>query len=73
MPRVSRIDKADLVYHITNRANGRQRIFSEDKDYLLFEHIVQEAQERTKMCIYSFSVMPNHWHFVISPRNAQKQ
>jgi len=69
MPRVSRIDKADLVYHITNRANGRQRIFSEDKDYLLFEHIVQEAQERTKMCIYSFSVMPNHWHFVISPRN----
>ena len=67
MPRVSRIDKADLVYHITNRANGRQRIFSEDKDYLLFEHIVQEAQERTKMCIYSFSVMPNHWHFVLQP------
>lgn len=69
MPRAPRIDEADLVYHIINRANGRQQIFHTEKDYLSFEKILGEAQERTGMRVYSYIVMPNHWHFVVSPQN----
>ena len=69
MPRAPRIDKADLVYHILNRANGRQQIFYTEKDYLAFEKTLEEAQRHTDMRIYSYIVMPNHWHLVISPRN----
>lgn len=69
MSRAPRIDKADFVYHILNRSNGRQQIFQTEKDYLSFEKILIEAQERTSMRVYSYIVMPNHWHFAVSPRN----
>ncbi len=69
MPRAPRIDKGNLVYHIINRPNGRQQIFHTEVDYLLFERTLQEAQERSGMRIYTYIVMPNHWHLAVSPRN----
>lgn len=69
MSRAPRIDVADFVYHVINRANGRQQIFHTRKDYLAFENILREAQDRVGMRIYSYVVMPNHWHIALSPRN----
>ena len=69
MPRASRIDKADFIYHLINRANGQQQIFYTEKDYLAFEKTLEEAQVRTEMRIYNYIVMPNHWHLAVSPRN----
>jgi putative transposase len=69
MPRPPRIDKAGFVYHVLNRSNGRQQIFQTEKDYLSFEKILTQAQERTNMRIYSYIVMPNHWHLAVSPKN----
>ena len=68
MPRVSRIDVAQEVYHILNRANARVQIFDDNKDYLDFEKILQEAVEKFDMRLLSYCVMPNHWHLVVYPK-----
>jgi hypothetical protein len=36
-----------FVYHVLNRANGKRRIFDHDRDYLAFERVLAEVQERT--------------------------
>ena len=68
MPRVSRIDVAQEVYHILNRANARVQIFDDNKDYLDFEKILQEAVEKFDMRLLAYCVMPNHWHLVVYPK-----
>ncbi len=67
MPRQPRIDFGDHVYHVINRANARVKIFETDKDYLLFEELLEEAKELIDMRILSYCIMPNHWHLVLYP------
>jgi len=69
MPRNSRVDIAGEIYHVINRANARMQIFNIDKDYQLFETVLKEAKNRTDIKIFSYCVMPNHWHLIVLPRN----
>jgi putative transposase len=48
------------VYHVLNRANAKRRIFEHDRDYLAFERVLGEVQERVPMRILAWCVMPNH-------------
>jgi putative transposase len=57
-----------FVYHVLNRANGKRRIFDHDRDYLAFERVLAEAQERVPMRILAWCVMPNHWHLLLWPQ-----
>jgi putative transposase len=68
MPRNARIDVAGEIYHVINRANARLQIFNTDKDYQLFETALEEAKKRTDIKIYSYCLMPNHWHIILSPK-----
>jgi len=68
MGRALRTDVGNHVYHILNRANARECIFKQDKDYQLFESILECAKERANMRILSYCIMPNHWHLVLYPR-----
>jgi len=68
MGRALRTDIADFVYHTLNRANARLPLFETEKDYRLFEQVLTEACERVDMRLYAYTVMPNHWHLVVSPR-----
>lgn len=68
MPRTARIDVGQEVYHILNRANARVQIFDDDKDYLDFEKILEEAVERFDMRLLAYCVMPNHWHLAVHPK-----
>lgn len=45
------------------------QIFDNDKDYTLFENTLAEAKDKVDMKILSYCVMPNHFHFVLQPRN----
>ncbi|MBI3074739.1 MAG: transposase [Parcubacteria group bacterium] len=69
MPRLARIDIGGQVYHVINRANGRMQIFSDKEDYLLFEKLLHDAKELVGMRILAYTLMPNHWHLVLHPRN----
>ena len=68
MPRAPRVDVGGMVYHVINRANGRQTIFHKKEDYLHFEHLLAAAKELNSMRILAYTVMPNHWHLVLHPR-----
>jgi putative transposase len=68
MPRVARVDKAGYVYHVINRAVMRLEIFESDDDYALVEKILKDTQEETGMQILAYTIMPNHWHFLLYPQ-----
>lgn len=69
MSRAPRIDVADLVYHVINRANARQTIFHSSEDYIHFEQLLKESAKRTDMRILGYVLMPNHWHLLLYPKN----
>jgi putative transposase len=68
MPRPLRTAPGGFVYHVLNRASGKRRIFDHDRDYLAFELVLAEMQERIPMRILAWCVMPNHWHLLLWPR-----
>lgn len=68
MPRQPRIAIGDTIYHVINRANGRATIFKNEKDYVHFEQLLEEAKELLDMRILAYCIMPNHWHLVLYPR-----
>lgn len=68
MPRPLRTAPGGFVYHVLNRANGKRRIFEHDRDYLAFESVLAEVQERVPMRILAWCVMPNHWHLLLWPQ-----
>ena len=67
MPRRSRADKSGGLYHALNCGNARQAIFRKDADYEAFERILSEGLELYEVSLYSFQLMPNHWHLVLRP------
>jgi putative transposase len=67
MPRLPRVDVGGLIYHIINRSTARVQIFYIEEDYDLFELVLEEAQEKFKMRILGYCIMPNHWHLILYP------
>ena len=68
MPRALRTAPGGFVYHVLNRAHSKRTIFHHARDYLAFERVLAEVQERVPMRILAWCVMPNHWHLVLWPR-----
>ncbi|WP_145418776.1 transposase [Planctomycetes bacterium K23_9] len=67
MPRQKRLDVAGGCYHALNRGNARQTIFRKEDDYAAFERVLGEGLERYCVQIFSYTLMPNHWHLVLRP------
>jgi len=67
MPRQPRNAIGGYVYHVLNRSNARVQIFDNNKDYQLFESVLEEGVEKFGMRILSYCIMPNHWHLVLYP------
>ena len=67
MPRPPRADEAGGLYHALNRGNCRAPIFHKDPDYEAFERILAEGRARYDVQLFSYQLMPNHWHLVLRP------
>lgn len=68
MPRKNRYAPGGVIFHVINRANARQRIFHDDKDYSSFVWLVREARTTFEVRVLAWCVMPNHVHLVLQPR-----
>ncbi|MCC7086050.1 MAG: transposase [Pirellulales bacterium] len=73
MPRQARRIVGGYIYHVLNRANGRQRLFKKDADFTAFENVVAEAREHVPLRILGYTVMRNHWHFVVWPKQGKHE
>jgi putative transposase len=70
MPRISRGISDELIYHVLNRGNAKQRIFHKDQDYVAFVRLLKEARHLFSVNIFAYCMMPNHFHFVLRPCQA---
>ncbi|GEM_PF-390817 len=52
----------DVVYHIYNRAVGRDNLFSNDGNYLFF--LEKWKKYLPYLDVYAYCLMPNHFHFL---------
>lgn len=67
MGRPKRADEAGCIYHMLNRANRRMEIFQKDADYEAFERVLTDAVANYQIELFSFCLMPNHWHLCVRP------
>jgi putative transposase len=63
-----KLNQAQLVSHITQRAAGREPLFVEDKDYLFLLGWLKDWVQQAEVALYAFCFMPNHVHLLISPQ-----
>ncbi len=68
MPRRPRICPANTCFHVLNRAVARLPLFEKPGDYEAFQRVLRETWDRIQLPIFAYSVMPNHWHFVVCPK-----
>jgi putative transposase len=57
-----------LIYHVLNRSVAGIQIFRTDKDFLAFERVLVQSLAKFPVDLLAYSVMPNHWHLVLRPR-----
>ena len=60
----------DVVYHITQRAAGKEPLFLEDNDYLFMLGLLKEVAQNNLLRMYAFCLMPNHAHLLFSTADA---
>src|SRR6266576_1084608 len=73
MPRRARSIVGGYAYHVLNRANGRLRLFKKEADFAAFDALIAEAIERVPLRIVGYTIMGNHWHFVVWPKQRQHE
>ena len=70
MARIARVVVEGVAHHVTQRGNGRQRVFHKDSDYRLYQQLLGEWAERYQLAIWAYCLMPNHVHLVCVPAKA---
>ena len=56
------------MYHVLNRSVAGMPLFRKEADYEAFERIMLEAHALHPIRILGWCLMPNHWHFILWPR-----
>jgi putative transposase len=65
-----KLNVPNLIFHITQRAAGKEPLFLEDGDYLFMLGLMKEISRNHSLNMYAFCLMPNHLHLLFSPANA---
>ena len=69
MSRIARIVLDGIPYHLTQRGNGRQQIFFEDRDYALYLNLLKANCQQQQLSIWAYCLMPNHVHLIALPKS----
>jgi putative transposase len=67
MPRPARQVLPLLPHHVTQRGNGRQRIFFGDEDYAIYVSLLRHYCGKSATSVWAWCLMPNHVHLILVP------
>ncbi len=70
MPRQPRIEYEDAMYHVLNRGNYRNAIFSVETSAELFEEVLFNTCGRFGWLLHAYVILSNHYHLVIKTPTA---
>jgi len=70
MARPLRIEYAGAHYHVMNRGNGRQAVFTEARDYELFLERLGQFSRQFEVGLLCYCCMPNHFHLYLRTEQA---
>ena len=65
--------ESGYVYHVLNRGVLRNQLFDTDCDYIAFEELILETFEEIPLPIFTYELMPNHWHFVVQATDSDDE
>ena len=69
MSRPLRVKYENACYHVINRGNRREVVFQDDSDSELFLEKLIEFAALYDVIIYSYCLLPNHFHLYIRTRH----
>ncbi len=67
MARMARLVVPGFPHHITQRGNGRQKVFFSDEDYVLFRELLAQNCRAAGVACWAYCLMPNHIHAILVP------
>lgn len=70
MARLARLVVPGIPHHVTQRGNGRARVFFHDGDYARYRDWLGEACRAHGVEAWTWVLMPNHVHLVLVPSDA---
>ena len=70
MARLARLVVPGLPHHVTQRGNGRQKVFFGDDDYELYRSLLAESCKAAGVACWAYVLMPNHIHAILVPEDA---
>nr|WP_229499295.1 transposase [Pseudoduganella ginsengisoli] len=69
MPRLLRIPSTCAPLHVVQRGHNRCEVFRREYDYLMYLAALQWALEHYRCDLHAYTLMTNHVHMLISPRD----
>ena len=70
MSRPLRIEYPDAWYHVMNRGRRGEDVFSAERDYDLFVHLLRESTQAWNVRVAAFCLMTTHYHLLIQTPEA---
>jgi putative transposase len=67
MAKIARVALEGVPYHITQRGNARQTIFSDAQDYRVYLKLLRRYGEQHRMNVWAWCLMTNHIHLLAVP------
>lgn len=67
MPRLKRVVAVGIPHHVTQRGNGRQDLFVDDRLCSVYLGLLAEHARNNNLRVVAFCIMTNHVHLVVVP------
>lgn len=67
MARLARLVVPGLPHHVTQRGNGRQKVFFSEDDYLVYRDLLAANCRQAGVACWAYVLMPNHIHAILVP------
>lgn len=67
MARLARVSVPGYPYHVIQRGNNRQRIFTSDGDRETMRDLLGENARRFDVAVHAYVLMDNHFHLLLTP------